>query len=236
MADSASGLKTILLVEDDPQVHELRATWEVQLALPVVIARDVDDALWQLRNAGPFALIIIDIMMTPGDLPGGQRASPLEAGYHLAVHIRDGTLPGCKTPSDVPILFYTAVASASLIEECRSKFGEANVVCKPCEPDRVSRRIREIFDSRCLVVCGAKDDRSILEFLPQLTPFASFEEVSAVAEAIERLKSGEYKLVLVLSVVSADDEQQLRAASRPERLLLNPVCDSQLPSTIARYV
>ncbi len=156
MKHAATRTGPILLVEDNIVNKTVKATLERTLGLPVHIAETVAGALELLRQRGPFAVIIVDIMMQPADFPGEAAADPLEAGYQLARNIRAGKIDASLTPSDVPILFYTGVASTSLIKDIKNGFGEDNVFLKPCSPEVLLRRIREIFRARPLARATAR--------------------------------------------------------------------------------
>ncbi len=150
MSDSLRSSNGVLLVEDDTARLTICSTLNNRLALPVTIAQTVDEAVDSMRKEGPFAIVIIDIMMTPGHFTGEKPVSPLEAGYRLAEKIRDGSIDGSKTAAAVPIIFVTGVSSQSMVEKCKTIFKPENVFTKPLPPEKIVTRIRQILDKKCL--------------------------------------------------------------------------------------
>jgi CheY-like chemotaxis protein len=205
-----SHAKRILLVEDDPQVVRMRDVLAMRLGLPVEMARTVDKAIELLAKA-TFGLVIIDIMMTPGDFGDERPVHPLEAGFRLAVRLQEGTVPRCKTPKTVPILIYTAVASAALIAQCRTRFTEQNVFCKPCEVEKLVQRAREIFAKRALLI-GRQVDEDLHRRVANSTPYVECKRANCVDHAVRENQGGEFAVALLLDSPSASEKKKVQDA------------------------
>ncbi len=235
MDESKRNTKSILLVEDESIVFSIQRTLQNRLGFPVRVARTVNEAVGLLSGDDLSVFVIIDIMMTPGDFPGEAPVNPLEAAFRLAEKIRDRSIPGSKTSSKVPILFFTGVSSTSLIEKCKALAGAANVFLKPTDLSRIVARIRETLNKKCLIL-GTKRDLTLVEKLEKTTPFHSVVGVSSIADCLRELAATQYAATIVLSELSPIERKRITELSRGIAPLIKPKLDSSLPALLARTV
>lgn len=83
------------------------------------LAKNGDEAVRRLRK-GTYDLIVLDIMVPPGEAIG-RKVEPRRAGVSLLAMIREGKIRGMKTSATVPVIVLTAVTDKKLLEEVRSK-------------------------------------------------------------------------------------------------------------------
>ena len=223
----------ILLVEDEAIALSLKDVLELELALPVTVARTVGEAVRELQEGGPFDVLVIDIMMTPGRFPGEDRESPLRAGYQLAQKVRSGAIEGIRTQSIVPILFHTGIASPTLLDEISAKFGPANVFEKPTDGSPLVTRIREVLEKRCLVVEQvAQGETSLTTKLTGCTPFLSVDGVPTTEAAIASARAVRYAVTLVMTEAPAEELSALEELVGRGQVLVKPEAGFDLPRQV----
>jgi CheY-like chemotaxis protein len=234
MTDFPSEAIQILLVEDDPAAQRMKQLLEMQLGLPVQVAAAVDEAIALLREKS-FGVVVIDIMMTPGDFGDEPPVNPLLAGHRLAIRLQEGSIRGCRTAPSVPILIYTAVASAGIIGDCRARFGEENVLCKPCEIERLSERIRGVFCKRALLI-GEQMTVETRNRVARSTPFCECIVARNVEEAVQTHASATILVALILTEPSEKEKKNLEAAFPQCVLLVRSQVDQQAVREMAACV
>jgi CheY-like chemotaxis protein len=99
--------KTILIVDDDPDVCELLAMTLKPLGYPVEIAKNAEEAAQKCRQLLP-AVMISDLMLAP------------RSGFELVRELQDG--PTAKIPIIIITAYYTETSTAKMLKE------EPNVV------------------------------------------------------------------------------------------------------------
>jgi CheY-like chemotaxis protein len=120
--------RRVLLVDDDDAIREIArlslervGDWEV---IPVASGQEAIEAA---AAAGPFSLILLDVMM-----PGLDGPTTME-------RMRDGPLP-----AGVPVVFLTAKLQPADRERLR-RLGAAGVVGKPFDPMALPAELDEIL-------------------------------------------------------------------------------------------
>lgn len=122
-------LRTILYVEDDPDIQEV-VTMALELVggFEVTVAGSGREALIAVDGSTP-DLILLDVMM-----PGMDGPTALE-------HLR--TRPEL---ADTPVIFITAKVQANEIEYFKS-LGAVDVVAKPFDPVTLASQVQAIWDT-----------------------------------------------------------------------------------------
>lgn len=106
-----------LLVDDDDSIREIaRLSLERVGDWEVVAAASGEEAIEAARRQGPFALVLLDVMM------------PVLDGPTTMARLRDGPLP-----AEVPIVFLTAKQQQADLERLH-RLGAAGVIAKPFDP------------------------------------------------------------------------------------------------------
>jgi CheY-like chemotaxis protein len=124
-----STLRTVLYVEDDPDIQEVaRLALEVVGGLEVVVASSGDEAIQRAQEAIP-DLVLLDVMM-PG-MDGPTTMSALKK------------LDGMR---DVPIIFVTAKVQSAEIEQYIA-LGAIGVIAKPFDPMTLADEARALWES-----------------------------------------------------------------------------------------
>ena len=121
----------VLLVDDDDSIREIvRLSLERVGDWEVVAAACGQEALEQAASKGPFALVLLDVMMPGLD------------GPTTMARLREGPLPG-----DVPVVFLTAKLQRADREHLR-ELGAAGVIAKPFDPMTLAAELDEILGGR----------------------------------------------------------------------------------------
>jgi CheY-like chemotaxis protein len=124
-----STLRTVLYVEDDPDIQEVaRLALEVVGGLEVVVASSGDEAIQRAQEAIP-DLVLLDVMM-PG-MDGPTTMSALKK------------LDGMR---EVPIIFVTAKVQSAEIEQYIA-LGAIGVIAKPFDPMTLADEARALWES-----------------------------------------------------------------------------------------
>ena len=120
-------LRTILLVEDDPDIQLItRLSLEIGGGYSVGVCASGAEAL-QAAAASPPDLILLDVMM-----PGMDGPTTMEALRRL---------PGLDA---VPVVFFTANTQAQMREELL-RAGALGLIIKPVEPNTLVEQIRALW-------------------------------------------------------------------------------------------
>jgi len=106
--------KRILFVDDEdlsvePYFSKLR-----DHGVEVDLARDCDQAI-KLMQERQYDLMVLDIMMPPGEIIG-PHVEPRKSGEVFLQRLRRNEIPNLKTPTDVPVIVLTAVTDQKLPE------------------------------------------------------------------------------------------------------------------------
>jgi two-component system, OmpR family, response regulator len=122
-------LRTILYVEDDPDIREV-VTMALELVggFEVTVAGSGREALITVDGSTP-DLILLDVMMPDMD------------GPTTLTHLRER--PGL---ADVPVVFITAKVQANEIEYFKS-LGAVDVIAKPFDPVTLASQVQAIWDT-----------------------------------------------------------------------------------------
>jgi CheY-like chemotaxis protein len=124
-----SGLRTILYVEDDPDIQEVvTMALEVVGGFQVSVASSGREALVTVAGSIP-DLILLDVMMP--DMDGPTTLAHLRERPELA---------------DVPVVFITAKVQATEIEYFKS-LGAVDVIAKPFDPVALAGQVQAIWDT-----------------------------------------------------------------------------------------
>jgi phosphate regulon transcriptional regulator PhoB len=123
---SDSARKTILVVEDEPDIRELVRYNLEQGGFRVVEAVDGEEALRKVGEAKP-ALIILDLMLPQGD------------GLEVCRLLR-----GRRETADLPIVMLTAKA-AEVDRVLGLELGADDYVTKPFSPRELTARVRAVL-------------------------------------------------------------------------------------------
>lgn len=124
-----SGLRTILYVEDDPDIQEVvTMALEVVGGFQVSVASSGREALVTVAGSIP-DLILLDVMMPDMD------------GPTTLAHLRER-----PDLADVPVVFITAKVQATEIEYFKS-LGAVDVIAKPFDPVALAGQVQAIWDT-----------------------------------------------------------------------------------------
>ncbi|MDX9860042.1 MAG: response regulator [Rhodospirillales bacterium] len=127
---TASPLKKILVVEDDPDIQLVaRIALETVGGLTVETCGSGQEAIQVAPRFGP-DLILLDVMMP--EMDGPTTLQHLRADPALAA---------------TPVVFCTAKAMPTELEHYRN-LGSAGVIAKPFDPMALADQIREIWNNR----------------------------------------------------------------------------------------
>lgn len=125
-------MKTVLVVDDDPDIRQL-ITWKLELAGYATMAvADGEAALLATMSGGVAGrplpdLILLDWMM------------PRITGIEVCQTLRDNPLTSC-----IPIILLTAKAQESEIERGYAA-GVADYIVKPFSPEAMLDRVRAVM-------------------------------------------------------------------------------------------
>jgi CheY-like chemotaxis protein len=121
-------LKTILYVEDDPDIQAVaRMALELVGGYTVTVSSSGEEALHELLTLRP-DLILLDVMMPTMD--GPTTLAALKASPSLA---------------DIPVIFVTAKVQSTEVEHYKS-LGAIDVVAKPFDPMTLAGTVRSIWE------------------------------------------------------------------------------------------
>jgi CheY-like chemotaxis protein len=124
-----SGLRTILYVEDDPDIQEVvTMALEVVGGFQVSVASSGREALVTVEGGIP-DLILLDVMMP--DMDGPTTLARMRERPELA---------------DVPVVFITAKVQATEIEYFKS-LGAVDVIAKPFDPVTLASQVQAIWET-----------------------------------------------------------------------------------------
>jgi two-component system, OmpR family, response regulator len=123
-----SELRTILYVEDDPDIQEVvRMALEVVGGYQVTVASSGREALVAADGSTP-DLILLDVMMP--DMDGPTTLANLRTRAEL---------------EDTPVVFITAKVQATEIEYFKS-LGAVDVIAKPFDPVTLASQVQAIWE------------------------------------------------------------------------------------------
>lgn len=123
-------LKTIMYVEDEPDIREVaKIALEMVGKLTVIMCSSGEEALKRAAEAKP-DLLLLDVMM-----PGMDGPSTLKA------------LRQIPATAGVPAVFMTAKVQPKEIQEYKA-LGAVEIVAKPFDPMTLAQTLRDIW-ARC---------------------------------------------------------------------------------------
>ncbi len=132
--DTVTGSETILLVEDETAVLNLAKRILESLGYRVVAAENGDDALVLLKGSDHSIDMLLTDVVLPGSMQGNELAQVARQLHpHLAVLHMSGY------PRD-------SIVHAGRLDE------GVNYLAKPFTPDELAHRVREVLDSKGVVV------------------------------------------------------------------------------------
>jgi DNA-binding response OmpR family regulator len=137
----------ILVVEDDPAVSDVVEHALSREGMETETASDGEKALESLRTAGPFDLVVLDVM-----LPGMD-------GISVCQELRNGDSPS----ADAPVVILTARDDETSIV-VGLEVGADDYVTKPFRPRELVSRVRAHLRRRRLDSKSPPQEQNILEF------------------------------------------------------------------------
>ena len=137
----------ILVVEDDPAVRDVVEHALAREGMETETASDGEKALESLRTAGPFDLVVLDVM-----LPGMD-------GISVCQELRNGDSPS----ADAPVVILTARDDETSIV-VGLEVGADDYVTKPFRPRELVSRVRAHLRRRRLDSKSPPQEQNILEF------------------------------------------------------------------------
>ena len=139
----------VLIVEDDPAIKDVVEHALSREGMTTLAVRDGEAALKRLREAEPFDLVVLDVM-----LPGID-------GVSVCREIRAGEAK--NTGSDVPIVMLTArVDETSVVVGL--EVGADDYITKPFSPRELVSRVRAHLRRRRMDARAVDDEQRKLEF------------------------------------------------------------------------
>jgi PAS domain S-box-containing protein len=123
----ATGVESILVVEDDPHVRMFAVQQLRRLGYRVTQASDGPSALQEVSRSGAPDLLFTDVVM-PGGMTGRQPAERIER-----------TAPGTR------VLFTSGYTEDSIVHHGRLDPG-VHLLQKPYRSDRLAQKVREVLD------------------------------------------------------------------------------------------
>ncbi len=167
--------KTVLVVDDEPNVRTYLAQILVDAGFNVETAADGEEALAMIR-ANPPDFISLDLVM------------PRKSGHKLLYELRKD-----RTLSDIPVLIVTAHARDELGEGELKDIVESRVISGPGvyleKPVRPLDYVRAV--QRSLDIEEAPDDEDRIGLQEELQTALSDAEPHALRRALAALKKGE---------------------------------------------
>jgi two-component system alkaline phosphatase synthesis response regulator PhoP len=137
----------ILIVEDDPAVRDVVEHALSREGMETETASDGEEALQSLRAAGPFDLVVLDVM-----LPGMD-------GISVCQELRNGDSPS----TEAPVVMLTARDDETSIV-VGLEVGADDYVTKPFRPRELVSRVRAHLRRRRLDSKTPPQEQNILEF------------------------------------------------------------------------
>jgi DNA-binding response OmpR family regulator len=137
----------ILVVEDDPAVRDVVEHALAREGMKTETASDGEEALQSLRAAGPFDLVVLDVM-----LPGMD-------GISVCQELRNGDSPS----TDAPVVMLTARDDETSIV-VGLEVGADDYVTKPFKPRELVSRVRAHLRRRRLDTKALPQEQNTLEF------------------------------------------------------------------------
>lgn len=129
MGATAAGTKSILVVDDDPDIRRMAALSLERIGkFHVRLASGCEEALGALGERLP------DVVLLDVSMPGVDGPATLQA------------LRKVPAAASIPVIFFTATANASEVERLVA-LGAAGVIPKPFEVADLPRRVRDILAS-----------------------------------------------------------------------------------------
>src|SRR5919206_2463423 len=159
----------VCVVEDDPAVRDVVEHALVREGMEVKALGDGETALEHLREAEPFDLVILDVMLPEMD------------GISLCRKLREGDAGPALT--DVPVIMLTARDDETSVV-VGLEVGADDYVTKPFRPRELVSRVRAHLRRRRLDSKTAPQEQSRLEF-PGLRVDLFGRRVIAEGEPVE---------------------------------------------------
>jgi two-component system, OmpR family, alkaline phosphatase synthesis response regulator PhoP len=173
-------MNRILIVEDDPAVRDVVEHALAREGMKTQTASDGEKALQSLRAAGPFDLVVLDVM-----LPGMD-------GISVCQELRNGDSPS----TDVPVVMLTARDDETSVV-VGLEVGADDYVTKPFRPRELVSRVRAHLRRRRLDSKAAPQEQNTLEF-PGLSVDLFGRQVFAEGEPVE-LTAKEFDVLALLA-------------------------------------
>ena len=170
----------ILVVEDDPAVRDVVEHALAREGMKTETASDGEEALQSLRAAGPFDLVVLDVM-----LPGMD-------GISVCQELRNGDSPS----TDAPVVMLTARDDETSIV-VGLEVGADDYVTKPFRPRELVSRVRAHLRRRRLDSKAPPQEQNILEF-PGLRVDLFGRQVFVEGEPVE-LTAKEFDVLSLLA-------------------------------------
>jgi two-component system, OmpR family, alkaline phosphatase synthesis response regulator PhoP len=170
----------ILVVEDDPAVRDVVEHALAREGMKTETASDGEKALESLRTAGPFDLVVLDVM-----LPGMD-------GISVCQELRNGDSPS----TDAPVVILTARDDETSIV-VGLEVGADDYVTKPFRPRELVSRVRAHLRRRRLDSKAPPQEQNTLEF-PGLRVDLFGRQVFADGEPVE-LTAKEFDVLSLLA-------------------------------------
>jgi CheY-like chemotaxis protein len=128
------GLKKRILYIEDEQWLMGGVIDSLSVGFEVIPARNADQGLTILKNDSKIQLVILDIMLPPGNnLPGTNRGR--RTGIEIAKIIRN------EMRLKIPIIFYTVVTDPAVYKELR-EIGVQEIISKKELPSELERIVQ----------------------------------------------------------------------------------------------
>jgi two-component system, OmpR family, alkaline phosphatase synthesis response regulator PhoP len=173
-------MNRILIVEDDPAVRDVVEHALAREGMKTETASDGEKALESLRTAGPFDLVVLDVM-----LPGMD-------GISVCQELRNGDSPS----TDAPVVILTARDDETSIV-VGLEVGADDYVTKPFRPRELVSRVRAHLRRRRLDSKAPPQEQNTLEF-PGLRVDLFGRQVFADGEPVE-LTAKEFDVLSLLA-------------------------------------
>lgn len=131
---------SILWVEDEPRrVARLGKMLENQIDCSITFSEDGTDAIQKLHEC-KFDLVILDIMMPPGE-ELDRSVDPKRAGIEILKMIRSGKIKDKQIDGEMPVIAVTAVSNKS-DKEMVEALSVSDYLLKPIRADVFIRSVR----------------------------------------------------------------------------------------------
>jgi CheY-like chemotaxis protein len=127
---------TVLVAEDEVQRNRRVLDALKREGFEVDTASTTTECVGKLRQRS-YDVIVLDIMMPPGEDPMWQDVNPINAGVEFLTRWRDGEIPGM--PEGVPVVVLTATTRHRAVLEA---LGIAAYLEKPCSLRDITAAVR----------------------------------------------------------------------------------------------